>query len=374
MYCIMSLFRYKLTDGESQQIAKIYQAGHSILSINRAYGFSLRSRAIENVLHRMGVEVLAGRRKIPVSKEGEIIEVYKNGLNLYQLSRIYGIWPTAIRSLLKRNGVECRDNRILTDEQESQLIQEYLSGKSVQALNEQFGTTNAHRTIKRHKIKTRPAGHNSRQYKLNESAFDDLGNEEAAYWLGFIYADGSIGKESLNIGLSIKDLSHLGKVKSFLGYNAPIKFYQVKTPQGKMKEACRLNIHSQKLSNKLLTLGIVKRRGWFNQLTINHLPIESYRYFIRGFVDGDGCLDKGKGSARLRLLGQEDILTWIIQVFNQELGLSIRPLRQRLGIMELEYAGAIQAKKAIIWLYKDATVFLERKINRMKWWNKKGES
>lgn len=363
----MTLFRYQLTDGEKQQLAKIYQAGYGVDSINRAYGFSLRSRTVENALHRMGIEMKQGNRKIPLDKEGEIVELYKGGLSIYKLSEIYGIWPGPIASLLERNGC-ARSNRILNDEQEAQLVKEYLAGKSVGALNEQFGTTNAHKTLRRHKVKTRPAGHNSRLYQINEHAFDDLGNEEAAYWLGFCYADGNIGKESLNIGLSIKDLSQLERIKSFLGYDAPIKFQQVKTPQGKMKEACRLNVHSQKLSNRLLTLGIVKGRGWFNQLLLDKLPTESYRHFIRGFIDGDGCLDRGKGGARLRLLGQEDILTWIVQVLNQELGLPIRPLRQRLGIMELEYAGALNAKKAITWLYQDATIFLERKINKMEWW------
>lgn len=369
----MTLFRYQLTDGEKEQLVKIYQAGYSIDSINRVYGFSYRSRVIKNALHRMGIEMRVGFRKIPLSREGEIVEAYKGGLNLYELSGMYGIFPSAIQSLLRRNGVECRDNRILSDEQESQLIQGYLAGKSVHALNEEFGTTNAHKTLRRHKVKTRPAGHNSRLYQLNEGAFDDLRNEEAAYWLGFCYADGNIGKESLNIGLSIKDLSHLERIKSFLGYDAPIKFYQVKTPQGKMKDACRLNVHSQKLSNRLLTLGIVKGRGWFKELLLDNLPQGMYRHFIRGFVDGDGCLDRGKSSARLRLLGQEDILSWIVKVFNQELGLPVRPLRQRLGIMELEYAGALNARKAITWLYQDATVFLERKINRMEWWKQTGQ-
>lgn len=370
-----NLFRYRFTNGEAQQLAKIYQAGYSVDSINRAYGFSFRSRTVENTLRRMGIEMKQGNRKIPLDKESEIVEAYEGGLNLYELSEIYGIFPSAIQSLLKRNGVECRDNRILSDEQESQLIQGYLAGKSVHALNEEFGTTNAHKTLRRHKVKTRPAGHNSRQYQLNEGAFDDLGNEEAAYFLGFIYAEGSITKESLNIGLSIKDLSQLEKLKDFLGYDIPIQYYKVKTPQGKLKDACRLSIHSQKIIRRLFTLGIVKKRGWFNQLLVDNLPKEAYRHFIRGLVDGDGSLDTShRNNARLRILGQQDILNWIARVFESELGIPFREPRQRTGIMELGYGGSAQARKAITWLHQDAIVFLERKINKMEWWKENGPS
>lgn len=366
-----NLFRYRLTNGESQQIAKIYQAGNSIMAINRAYGFSKRSRVVENVLHRMGVEVREGKRKILLSKESEIVEGYKSGLNLYELSDIYGIAPSAIQSLLRRNGVTTRDNRILNDEQESQLIQEYLAGKSVWALGEQFGITDAHKILKRHKIKTRPAGHNSRQYRLNENAFDDLGNEEAAYFLGLIYAEGSISKETLFMALSAKDAQLLERLKSFLDYEAPIRFFKTKTPQGNLTDTCRLCIHSQKLSRRFLILGIVKKRGWFYQLLLNNLPKEMYRHFIRGLVDGDGSLDTSrKNNARLRIYEQGDILTWIAKTFEVELGIPFREPKQRTGIMALEYSGGAQARKAITWLYKDAQIFLERKINKMEWWNK----
>lgn len=365
----MTLFRYQLTDGEKEQLVKIYQAGYSIMAINRAYGFSLRSRAVENALHRMGVEVLVGKRKIPLSKEGEIVELYKSGLSIYKLSEIYGIWPGPIASLLERNGC-ARSNRILNDEQESQLVQEYLAGKSVQALNEQFGTTNAHKTLRRHKVKTRPAGHN-RLYHINENAFDNLDNEKAAYLLGFIYAEGSVSvkKETLGIALSIVDLYILEELKSFLEYEAPIQIYKAKTPTGKIKEYCRLSVHSQVIIRKFLNLGIVRKRGWFYELLLDKLPSNVYRHFIRGIVDGDGCLDRSKrNNARLRIYEQGDILTWISDVFNQELGLPIKEPKQRTGIMCLEYGGGAQARKAITWLYQDAQIFLERKIGRMEWW------
>lgn len=370
------LFRYRFTDGELQQLAKIYQAGHSIDSINRAYGFSFRSRVVENALKRSGIEIRAGRRKIPLSKEAEIVELYKGGLSIYKLSEIYGIWPAPIAKLLERNGCGRRDNRVLSDEQEALVIQEYLSGKSIWAVGEQFGIdgTTVPLILKRYSYTTRPAGHNSRQYQLNEQAFDDLSNEETAYHLGYIYADGGINKETLTVGLSIKDLSHLGKLKSFLSYEAPIEPYKAKTPKGVLNDYCRLSVHSKVLIARLRGLGIIKKRPNFS-LLLNQLPKESYRHFIRGVVDGDGTLDRSKrNNARLRILGQSDLLEWISETLHLELGLPIRTIFPRPGIYAIEYGGAAQARKAITWLYLDAMIFLERKINRMEWWNENGPS
>lgn len=369
IYYMSSLFRYKLTSGEINQIAKIYQSGISISAINRVYGFSFRSRVIENALHRVGIEVLKGKRKIPLAREQVIIQEYQSGMNNYQLSDKYGIWPSAIHSLLKRHNVKTRSNRDLNDTQEQELIKDYLSGLSVQALNIKYSTTNSHRILKRHHIKTRKAGHNSRLYQIDENVFDNLNNELSSYVLGFVYADGNISKETLKIGLSVKDLTHLEKIRNIFGIELPIKHYQVKTPQGKIKDAIKLSVYSQKISRKLLTLGVVKNRGWLEQLTLPNLPIESYRHFIRGLVDGDGSLDAShRNNARLRILGQRDILNWISRIFESELEISYREPRQRIGIMELEYGGARQARKAITWLYKDAQIFLERKINKMEWW------
>lgn len=366
----MSLFRYQLTDGERQQLAKIYQAGNSIMSINRAYGFSLRSRAVENALHRMGIEVLAGKRKIPLSKEAEIVEAYKSGLSIYKLSEIYGIWPGPIASLLERNGCTRRDNRVLSDEAESEAVRMYLSGSPLHEVGARFGidTTTVPLILARHGRLTRPAGHNSRRYQLNEQAFDDLSSEEAAYHLGYIYADGGINKETLIVGLSIKDLAHLEKLKSFLSYEAPIELYKAKTPKGGLNDYCRLSVHSKVLIAKLRGLGIIKKRPSFH-LLLSQLPKESYRHFIRGAVDGDGTLDRSKrNNARLRMLGQPDLLGWISETLHLELGLPIRTIFPRPGIHTIEYGGAAQARKAITWLYRDATIFLERKIGRMEWW------
>jgi hypothetical protein len=46
---------------------------------------------------------------------------------------------------------------------------------------------------------------------LNEHAFDVIDNEDAAYWLGSIAADGNVSIGRRHIGLSTKDTNHVRK-------------------------------------------------------------------------------------------------------------------------------------------------------------------
>ena len=56
---------------------------------------------------------------------------------------------------------------------------------------------------------------------IDETLFDSIDNEEKAYWLGFMYADGYISSKNNQIGLqlAIKDIEHLQKFNNFLNYS-----------------------------------------------------------------------------------------------------------------------------------------------------------
>lgn len=366
-----TLFRYKFTEGEKQQLVHIYNHTKSISAINRAYGFSKRSRVVKLALQEMGVDILRGKRKIPIKMEQEIIKKYQDGISTCVLSDEYGLSVPGLCDMLERNGIERRDNRVLSDAEENRAIDMYLGGASIFAVGDKFGIdgTTVPGILKRHGHSCRPIG-SARIYTVNENFFDDLSKEEAAYVLGFVYADGSVNRTTLTIGLSKKDLSHLKTIRGIMGCNIPIDHYLVKTPQKKMKPAIRLAIHSKSITTKLTSFGITKGRGNFN-LTLSELPQSSYRHFIRGMVDGDGCIDTYKrNNARIRILGQLDILSWIRDIFHSELGTrKDQNIRQRTGICSLSYGGAAQAREIITWLYSDTDLYLPRKLSPLTWWN-----
>ncbi len=62
-----------------------------------------------------------------------------------------------------------------------------------------------------------------RKYQLNEDVFSTIDNEENAYWLGFLCADGNVSNSTncIEIGLQEKDLDHLKKLQRFFQTNKP---------------------------------------------------------------------------------------------------------------------------------------------------------
>lgn len=366
---------YSIPDSDKEKIVSLYQSGNSAITIRKIMGYTRRCRIVEKTLREAGVEILQGKRKIPLSKEKEIIGLYLDGMSTYKLAEIYPISFGAICQLLERNGIERRDNRALTNEEELQVIQEYESGKPLIEVGAMFDihATTIPLILERHGKSTRSAGHNSRIYSLDESAFDLIDNEQAAYWLGFIYADGSNSGDGFRVALSVKDEIQLIRIKEFLKAESPIKHTTTKSPQGKILPVCQLDVFSKRIASRLADCGIVSGRNEFHK-TLTNLHSNVYRHFIRGLVDGDGAIDTRlpKCNARIRLLGQEDILSWIRSVFNEVVGTSPNQrIYQRLGIQAMDYGGSAQARSIIRWLYSDTDLYLERKLDKVKdWWNK----
>lgn len=60
----------------------------------------------------------------------------------------------------------------------------------------------------------------------NRYIFKSIDNEFKAYWLGFLYADGSVGSTDYRVELTLaeKDYNHLVKFKDFIGLDNKISY------------------------------------------------------------------------------------------------------------------------------------------------------
>lgn len=201
----------------------------------------------------------------------------------------------------------------------------------------------------------------------NNSLFKKIDNEEKAYWLGFLYADGHVHSTTnqISIGLAIVDYIHLEKFKKFIGAENVIMI-------DKKTNSCRYQFHSKEMKKDLIKLGCVPKKS----LVLNFpkedlIPKALMRHFIRGYFDGDGCLSYQRKSKindlivpTISIIGTENMLKRIISFLGIHSG-KIR-LANKKGnelVKEFGYYG----ENAIFFLkelYEDSNIYLDRKKKR----------
>jgi hypothetical protein len=156
--------------------------------------------------------------------------------------------------------------------------------------------------------------------KYNEDYFEKIDDENKAYFLGFICADGCVinnpktYRYQLCLKLHIKDKHILESfIKCIDGDMSVWKHHQ--------REMGEVNLSGKKLINDLLKLGVKPNKTL--KLTYPEIDEKYERHFLRGYFDGDGCIriktDKKDGSIRgdLRIVGGSiEMITSINNRFN----------------------------------------------------------
>ncbi len=222
----------------------------------------------------------------------------------------------------------------------------------------------------------------ARKYFIDENYFETIDNEEKAYWLGFLAADGTIrlrhgGAEKKKRGSSIvlklanKDEDHLKKFAKVFGGDSRITYQRDYTKTRKGNESysdnCRVSINSNKLVEDIMNKGVIPRKSF----TLDKPNIDPiwYSHFIRGYFDGNGSvgfkLKESKRGDREFVIDRlnlsvatvaDDFKAWFIDHFNSlDIGFSAT------GKYEMGFKNTKSAYRFFTYVYKDATIFLERK-------------
>ena len=200
--------------------------------------------------------------------------------------------------------------------------------------------------------------------RVNEHVFDSIDTEEKAYWLGFMFADGNIGKnrDSIELSLSSKDYEHMLKFKKFLQYINNLKITNTNFINSKR---VRLVFNSKNMHNTLNAYGCVPRKS----LILEFPKIEIFKDtnlikdYIRGYIDGDGCLsyfDKLHKSPNITILGTKKFLEELLKHI---------PIKANINKRNNIYILNISRKKAYDlsnYIYSNCTIYLERKYLRYK--------
>lgn len=149
--------------------------------------------------------------------------------------------------------------------------------------------------------------------KLNHNCFSKIEKLEQAYWLGFLYADGYIDESRGKICLAIqgRDKQHLEKFCNFVETDKEPALY-LSCCNGRKFPTSRITIFSKQIVDDLVSLGCYQNKS--NNITSpkNKISKELYKYWILGYLDGDGSISIGKNNQwYLSFIGTEDVCSFI---------------------------------------------------------------
>lgn len=227
-----------------------------------------------------------------------------------ELATAYAVSRPAIRGILSRRHIPLRPWGKLSEQQKLEIVERYKRGETSTALATQYGVSGPSITsiLRRRGVVIR----NHDRYSLWEEAFDEL-TADAAYWVGFLFADGTIHfrqghKPTVAVGLAARDRGHLVKLRAFLRSNHAIASVPRTTPSGANPQSCHFSVRSWKLATRLSDMG--RYDGPLDPTLI------ASRHFWRGLVDGDGSLGIYNGKAQFRVVGRRRILQPLTEFIN----------------------------------------------------------
>lgn len=240
--------------------------------------------------------------RLTAQQKAEIIERDAAGESITSIAGMYCVTRPAIRGVLRRHGIPPRPNGRLTDSQRTEAVGRYTAGETMAQVATAYGITEP---SVRSLLTLRGVAIRSVHHTLSHDAFDSL-TADACYWIGFLFADGSVTARpgrapQISVGLAERDRQHLVDLRRFLGSSHSI------SSSGGTRRSCQFSVRSDRLAHQLLSLG--RYAGAIGP------DLAGSRHFWRGVVDGDGSIGaypRTKTSGHLRtqfkLVGQRRLL------------------------------------------------------------------
>ena len=204
---------------------------------------------------------------------------------------------------------------------------------------------------------------------MDETFFDIINTEEKAYFLGLLLADGhnNIKNGIIAIDLQEGDLEILQKLTALIQPDKPIKNYENKYAKVGRN---RVVLASRHMSNRLNELGMVQNKSG-NLLFIQNISPELIHHFVRGYFDGDGSIGIfGKvQNVEFSIVSTKEFLLPLQQVLINNCNLTQTKLGKRhkdrdSNAYHIKYTGRFSCLRIRDFLYKDATVFIQRKRDK----------
>jgi hypothetical protein len=369
----------------ADKIIDLYGTGLGYRVISKQFGIS--DITVKKILNFKRIKTrLSGSTKF-TGKYSElqvdsIINDYLNSdLTQSEVALKYNLSQTAISYYLKIKGIKAKSSISNNKSIIEKVLYMYSFFMDQQDIAKELGIDHntIHDILLKYNINLRPKGgyRGYRRYTINENYFSNIDSYDKAYILGIIFTDGHLdldNKYTLSIGLASKDKPLLELIKSSMGSDALIYDqidYRYESPRYKSL----LRISSKQLLTDLQKYGLIQNKTF----TIEFPKMIDKHYmpnFILGVMDGDGGWWGSIDSPTWGMVSaSEAFITDIKYYLESCLPLANNTIRKEIQykdgnprkhpLFSLRYSGWTNCQLLYDFLYQDATIWLQRKRNRI---------
>ena len=244
-------------------------------------------------------------------------------------------------------------------------IKEYLNtpllDRSVKSISAKYGINQ--KTLSKYlKLQGIDIKNNRNASDFNYRFFQQIDTEEKAYFLGFIFADGSISNDEFFLDINEKDIEILLRIREEIHSNCKIT-----TRKKGNSMMSRIAIKNKVFCSSLSQYGIIENK---TKMT-SHLPVEKiptifYKDFLRGLIDGDGWVIKTKQNLyKIGYVTQYystalDFVEMLNSLLEEKWKNKILTPKDRYAIVNIQKQSIV--KQVALVLYKGNKICLSRKF------------
>lgn len=230
-------------------------------------------------------------------------------------------------------------------------------------------------TLKLNGFDPKTCFHRDRENKVNHNFFHKIDTEEKAYFLGFLYADGYLSYDSnkyqIDLGLQRCDEEILLRLQKAIEATWPIGHKIITNPSGSVSKVSVLRMYSKTLCEDLMKIGCTQAKTYkLSFPSEKYVPQDLRHHFIRGYFDGDGSVSilhpkVGRSRGKWNIQGAYGFLNVLKDVLIKDANFKhISFCAGHGNVYELGTGGNPPCVKLMKFMYKDATIFLQRKYER----------
>ena len=303
------------------------------------------------------------------ANEVEFLKENYGVLKLEEIANAVNKTVLAVKRKAERDGI--KSARKWTDKEIEYLKNNY-KDKTYKEMTKDLNRSKAAIDIKINRL-----GLVKSNYNYDYSFFNVIDTEEKAYWLGFISADGcvTINEETqsceLCIRLQASDFEHLKKFNKALKGNVQVTFNKrLCSFTGKTYPMCNIRYYCKEMVYDLLKYNVIPAKSLVIKYP-NNIPKELEKHYIRGYFDGNGCLSISKKNNNnfscSIACGSKEYTYELSKKLNKHNIATFIYKQKKSNCYQLNIKGGKKGcLKFLDYMYKDSTIYLDRKFNRYK--------